>query len=60
MEGNQVLDQLKTVHEEFKRYNDAADAERAKYGTELGETKEVLGRVQDKLDAVEKMALIHI
>lgn len=56
MEGNQVLEQLKTVHEEFKRYNDAADAERKKYGEELGETKEVLSRVQDKLDAVEKMA----
>lgn len=56
MEGKEILEQLRQVHAEFKSYNDQADAERKKYGEELGETKEVLGRINDRLDEVEKQA----
>jgi len=48
-----VLDELHRVHETFKSYNDAAETERKKYGTELGEIKERVERTQDALDALE-------
>ena len=48
-----VLDELNRVHEVFKTYNDAAEIERKKYGTELGEIKERVERTQDALDTLE-------
>jgi len=49
-----LMNELHSVHEEFKRVNNEGDAERKKFGDILGETKERLEKMNDRMDEVEK------
>lgn len=48
-----LTDELHGTFEKFKELNDAAEAERKMYGTELGESKERLEKVEKHLNQIE-------
>lgn len=58
-EVKELVTKLNTLHEDFKKVNDAAEAERKKFGEELALSKESVEKLQKQLDDTEAKLKRH-
>lgn len=52
-EGSMMIDKLGSLTEEFRKMNDRAQQERDKYGTELGETRATVNKLNDEITRLQ-------